>query len=348
MTLANKTFKAAEALAAEQGIILTANDRKRISDTQAAERARLQALQGEAAAPDMASRFNAFYPRLLQFVLSVGETLLTFSQTLIVSLGVPLVLVLLLVVEHQRVVHGIALFEADYALASFAAGALVLLNLVLEFQIHHIEHKAGYHEERAPKWSLRIWATNMLYTLGIGEAWKTQYQSPAARYKKLLNLVTFSILALALVGSMRSVIQDIEGTWFNGLISIVTESTLLQLMTWLGGLLFALAAVLSAQGLSRYVAIRCVEIIGQMHAQQAAALDPLSDAIDEAGYNAVMGIISKAQETKAQKAAGRVIDTVAIIPQQGIYETPQTAQEVTITPDFLAAVPRSLNGNGKH
>lgn len=343
MTLANKTFKDAESLAAAQGIILTANDRRRIAETQAAERVRLQGLQGEAAPPDLATRFNAFYPRLLQFILSIGETLLTFSQTLIVSLGVPLVLVLLLVVEHQRVVHGIALFEADYALASFAAGALVLLNLVLEFQIHHIEHKAGYHEERAPKWSLRIWAINMLYTLGIGEAWATQYQSPAARYKKLLRLVTFSILALALVGSMRSVIEGIDGTWYQGLISVITESSLLQLMTWLGGLLFALAAVLSAQGLSRYVAIRCVEIINAMNAQQAAAADPLADAIDEAGYNAVMAIVAKAQDAKAQKAVGRAIEPVSIDPSPVMH---QTAEEIPTSP-FLA-VPQSTNGNGKH
>lgn len=341
-----KTVKEAEALAASLGVVLTANERRKIAEVQAEERRRLQSVQGEAAAPDMAARFNAFYPRLLQFILSIGETLLTFSQTLIVSLGVPTVLVLLLIVEHQRVVHGIALFEADYSLASFAAGALVLLNLVLEFQIHHIEHKAGYHEAAARKWSLRIWANNALYTLGYGETWREQYLSPASRYKSLLRLVTFSILALALVGSMRSVIEGIQGAWYNGLISIVTESTLLQLMTWLGGLLFALAAVLSAQGLSRYVAIRCVEIVAAMRAAQENAIDPLAAEVDEAGANTVLALIHEkqaAREQKAQKAAPRPIMAVNIDPAPAIHVTPD---EVTISP-FLA-VPQSTNGNGKH
>ena len=338
MTASIKSFKDAEAHAAELGIVLTANDRRRISDTQAAERARLHSTQADAAAPDMASRFNEFYPRLLAFILSVGETVLTFSQTLIVSFGVPMVLVLLLIVEHQRVVHGIALFETDYNLASFAAFALVLLNLVLEFQIHHIENKAGYVEARGAKWSLRIWAQNAFYTIGYGDAWTTVYLSPAARYKGLLRLVTFSILALALVGSMRGVIEDIDGAWYEGLVSIVTESTLLQLMTWLGGLLFALAAVLSAQGLSRYVAIRCVEIISAMQAVQAA--DPLGEAVDEAGANAVMAIVAKALEAKALKSAQRPIEAIVI-------ETPgHEAHEVTINSDFLAPVP--MSANGKH
>jgi hypothetical protein len=80
-----RTFKDAEKHAADLGIILTANDRRRIAETQAAERTRLHGLIGETPAPDLATRFNAFYPRLLTFILSIGETVLTFSQTLIVS-----------------------------------------------------------------------------------------------------------------------------------------------------------------------------------------------------------------------------------------------------------------------
>ena len=139
-----------------------------IGAIQASEQARLTALSSKAV-PDLADRCNRFYPRLLQSIISIGETVLTFSQTVIVALGVPIVLLLLLIVEHQRVAHGIRLFEVDEHLASFAAMSLVLLNLVLEFQIHHIEHVAGDADERGRRWSLRIWATNMLYTLGIGE-----------------------------------------------------------------------------------------------------------------------------------------------------------------------------------
>ena len=346
-----KTFSDAEAYAAAQGIAITASDRAQIAAIQAAERERLQNLAGPAAKAGFTDRFNAFYPRLLAFILGIGETILTLAQTFIVSFGVPLVLALLLIVEHQRVVHGIALFEADYTLASFAAAALVLLNLVLEFQVHYIENAAGYHEAQASKWSLRIWARNALYTLGIGENWQAQHLSPAARYKRLLSLVTFSILALALVGSMKSVMSLYDNqSWYTALVSIVTESNLTLLMTWLGGLLFAAAAVFSAQGLSRYVAIRCVEIVAAMKAAQNTASDPHAAAIDEAGASAVMAMIAKKQlaaQEKAEKAAakGRPASHDMSISMPSAAGMP--AQEVTIHPDFLAPI-AAKNGNGTH
>lgn len=298
-----QTLKAARELAAQNGILLSEKEEQYIQHQQEQERARLIATTPPAA-PDMATRFNRFYPRLLQFILSIGETVLTFAQTLIVSFGVPLVLVLLLIVEHQRVVHGIALFEVDHALATFAAAALVLLNLVLEFLIHYIEHSAGYHEEKARKWSMRIWFVNVAYVIGYGKDWQEQTLSPAQRFKSLLRLVTFSILALALVGSMKTVMSSYDTlAWNEALVAIVTESNLTTLMTWVGGLLFAAAAVLAAQGLSRYVAIRCVEIIASMQSVQAEAVDPFAADVDQAGALALYSIITAKQSAKAEKAA---------------------------------------------
>jgi hypothetical protein len=263
------TISEVEKQAAESGFVFSPADRAKIAAVQKAERERLEQLNPTQ--QTFADRFNDFYPRLLESLVAVGETILTFAQTIIVSFGVPLVLVLLLIVEHQRVVHGIMLFETDSWLAGFAAAALVLLNLVLEFQTHYIEHRAGYEQARDRRWSMRIWWQNMAYRLGRGDNWHAVELSPAARYKRLLRLVTFTILSLALVGSMRVVIEQTPGAWYVALWSIVTESDLLLIMTWLGGLLFAAAAVLSAQGLSRYVAIRTAEILVTMKDRQSAA-----------------------------------------------------------------------------
>ncbi len=319
------TMQDAENFAAQHGIVLSVNERRKIAEIQSAERARLQSLAQDEKPATFADRWNAFYPRLLEFIISTGETLLTFSQTIIVSLGVPLVLVLLLIVEHQRVVHGIALFEADYALASFAAAALVLLNLVLEFQVHYVEHSAGYIAARSQKWSFRIWLTNAAYTAGIGENWQAQEHSPAHRYKVLLNIVTFTILALALAGSMKSVIQATPGAWYDALVTIVTQSDLLTILTWAGGLLFAAAAVLSAQGLSRYVAIRTVEIVAQMEARAAATDDPHAAEIDAAGATVITAIIADKlakQEARAQNAR---VKAMANLPKVEDEDTAEAA-----------------------
>lgn len=321
------TLQEAERYAAEHGVALSPTERKRITDVQAAELGRLKALGVAAPQPSFADRWNRFYPKLLEFILSIGETVLTFSQTLIVSLGVPTVLVLLLLVEHQRVVHGIQLFEAEAHLASFAAGALVLLNLVLEFQVHHIEHKAGYQESRATQWSLRIWLSNVAYKLGLGENWTPRELSPAQRYRSLLNLVTFSILALALAGSMRVVIDQTEGAWYEALGAIITQSDLSSAMTWLGGLLFAAAAVLSAQGLSRYVAIRCVEIIGAMKTRRIVQDDPYAAALDQAAANVVMAIVTDKLARRAEKAV-----------EANPTHPPTLGETVTVY----------QNGNGRH
>lgn len=247
---------------------------KEIAELQAIQQAELERYRAlNIETPNQSAfvaRFNATYPKFLKFLHGLGDLVLTFSQTFIVSLGVPVVLVLLMIVEQQRVYHGIALFEVDPALSAFGAWAIVILNLTLEFTIEHIEHKAGYRPDPVTRRSLRLWARSLSYFIGshggsgAGKAWQPLPLSPAQRYRSLLRLVTATILLLALAGSMRDVIARANGAWYVALRDIVVGSSLSLMITWLGGLLFAAAAVLSAQGLSRYVAIRCVEILAAM------------------------------------------------------------------------------------
>jgi hypothetical protein len=180
------TLPEAEQYAASEGIRLTAADRESIRKSQEAELNRLKGLRSTERPSGMR--------RFLEFLMGVGDILMTLTQTVIISLGVPLVLVLLLLVEQQRVVHGIMLFEADPVLAAFASWALVILNLVLEFMIHYIEHQAKYTVAASSRFSLRVWLQNARYFLGIDPNWQSRPLSPAQRYKSILRLVTFTIL----------------------------------------------------------------------------------------------------------------------------------------------------------
>lgn len=291
------TINEVEQYASQHGIVLTQAEREEISRIQESERTRLQKVQP--ITKSFTDRFNSVYPKLLAFLAQAGDTIMTFSQTVIVSLGVPVVLVLLLIVEHQRVMHGIALFETDYALANFASFALVLLNLVLEFQIHYVEHHAGYIQERGTVWSIRLALKNLAYRVGIGDGWEPLPQSPAQRYKSLLKIVTFSILALALVGSMKTTMQTYTGVWYQALGDIVMQSELTEIMTWLGGLLFAFSAVLSAQGLSRYVSIRCVEILSK---PVATSNDLHAQQVENVGAVTALAIVNAKIQKKQDKA----------------------------------------------
>lgn len=338
------TIADVEAYAAQHGIVLTAKERAQIGTVQRAARDEWEALHPEAPTPppSFADRFNVFYPKFLRFIVGLGETMLTLSQTVLTALGVPVVLVLLLIVEHQRVVHGIELFETDSSLAGFAALALVLLNLVLEFLTHYIEHQHGYTPDRENRWSFRIWRQNAGYTIGFGEKWTARPLSPAARYKRLLSLVTFSILALALVGSMKSVIEDYTVAWHLAIAEIIEQSDLLTIMTWAGGLLFAAAAVLSAQGLSRYVALRCVEILAAMHDAESvqSAVEQAAPGyqvdVDRAGALAALALVNSKIEAKAQKAAAKADKPISVSQNGHSHEGA----------DFLAMPTMYQHGDG--
>lgn len=299
-----------ENFAAQHGIILTPADRAKVTAVQQSELERQRALNPiQEAAKTWADKFNEHYPRLLDAMLGIGDVVLTFSKTVILAAGIPAALAGLLVVEHHRIVQGILLFDANYTFAAIAAAVLVAVNLILEFQSHHIEHTAGWKQEASRRWSLRLWLADLKYTMGIGQNWQAREMSPAARYHSLLKLVTFTILALALVGSMRDVIQTVPGRWFDALISIVTDSDLLRIGTWLSGLLFALAAVLTAQGLSRYVAIRCVEIIASMKeraASQKQASTPYAVEIERAGAAAALALINEKLAKRQEKEQTKV------------------------------------------
>lgn len=322
-----------EQAAAKLGVRFTAGDYEAIRRAQAEQRKTIAAEQAAILAErgnGLADRFMASYPKLLASIAAAGNIIITFSQAVIVNLGAPIVLVLLLIVEQQRVLHGMALFEASPELASFGAWALVVVNLGLEIIAHHIEFTKGYEAERATRWSLRIWAKNMGYRLGIGRNWHEQELSPAAWAHGALSLVTMTILALALAGSMRAVIEQQEGAWYMALIDIVTRSSLLDMLTWLGGLLFAAAAVITAQRLSRYIAIRTVEVRRDMLGENSEN----SERIEQAAAIAAAAILQeKLRKAQARKSVATTTQKEAVI-----IENP--TQAVTIA--------NNGNGNGKH
>lgn len=206
----------------------------------------------------MITKFNKHYPDLIRALHALGDVVMTLAQAALVSLGVPLLLCLLLYVEVQRVKYGIALFEVHPDLAVLGAWALVLANLSIEFLIHYVEKKSGYEPDRAVAWSLRLVAQDMKYRLGIG-SWRPRVLSPAHSQRVALRLVTFTILSLALAGSMQSVMAEQSGAWYAAALAIVTNGSLIEITTWSGGLLFTFAAVRLAQVMTSYIAQRVSE-----------------------------------------------------------------------------------------
>lgn len=206
----------------------------------------------------------------LDNLMLVGDVLVMIAYTVFASLGVPTALVLAVIVEQQRVMHGIGLFEADDNLAVLGSWVLVIINLAFEFQAHHTEHRAGYKGQEAARFSVRLLIAQLAYTLGVGRSWQAQMHSPARRYYIVGRIVTLTILALALGGSMKAQFESETGAWHTAIVNVLTTSTLSEMATWAGGLLFALAAVISAQASSRYIATRFVEVRNQQRYRKQA------------------------------------------------------------------------------
>ncbi|MEQ8673160.1 MAG: hypothetical protein RLP44_32045 [Aggregatilineales bacterium] len=289
-----QTREDAERHAASKGIALTARDWEEIERREHALRAsRKNDLN---TAGGFTDRFVSNYLVLLEAIERASEVLFTLIRAVILAFGIPLALILLLIVEQQRVVHGLMLFEGNRSLASFGAWAIVLLNLVLEFTIEYVEVTNGYVPDSGSRFSLRIWFNKFMYFIGATENWTPQILSPANRYRQLLRLVTFTILALALAGSMKDVIAELTGPWYQALANILLNSDLMLITTWIGGLLFAAVAVMSVQGLARYIAVRCVEIIEQMEKKTTINTQPV-----DTSSVAIQYILSKVAKVEAKQ-----------------------------------------------
>lgn len=197
---------------------------------------------------------------------NISGAIMLIGQTLIAAFFVIIALILILIVEIQRVAHGIQLFEQGDWLAYSGAFVIVMTLLTVEFVIHYVETKEGYIHQRRSDWSFRLFFNDLKYWLGYenkeeGVVWQPRLKSPAHEIKKYSRLLTGTILALAVGGSMTDAIAGVQGNWYTGLVAIATESTLLEMVSWLGGGFYALALVLGAQRLTSYVAQRAAETL---------------------------------------------------------------------------------------
>ncbi|MEM9955673.1 MAG: hypothetical protein AAF846_28995 [Chloroflexota bacterium] len=184
---------------------------------------------------------------------------MVIGQTIIAAFGVIVILIFVVIVEIQRVAHGVELFESNGAYTG--AAVLVLLLLTLEFIIHYVETKEGYHREIQTAFSLRQVREWWKYFFGFGQHYAPQHLSPAERIKSYSRLLAITILALALGGSMDNAISQVDATWTQGLQTILFQSTLAEMVEWIAGVLFALTLVIGSQRITAYVAQRAAETL---------------------------------------------------------------------------------------
>lgn len=268
-----KQFDELQEWAALNGYKLNKSDYVRLAD--ARDRAREEHRKAERQALSWHERLNQYLPSMQNAVLNLSMFVFVAARTVATTLLIPVVLVLVAIVETVRVAHGVELFEAAAWLAYLGAIALVASNIVLEFNIADIEHRAKYSKPVDAHFSLRIMAERFAYIFGIGGEWRRALHSPARRYHIMARWLKTAILLLAVAGSMRTMFESLSGNWQAGLSQIWQQSSLLQMVTWIGGLIFAAVVVSLTSTFTAYMADLAIEAESAM---------PGFDASDESGY----------------------------------------------------------------
>lgn len=210
---------------------------------------------------------------------ALSGALMVIGQTIISAFGVIVILVFVVIVEIQRVAHGVQLFEESGAYTG--AAVLVLLLLTLEFIVHYVETKENYQHEQQNAFSLRQFREWLKYFIGFGQHYIARPLSPAQRIKSYSQLLTLTILALALAGSMDTAISQVQGTWIEGLQAILFQSSLAEIVEWVAGVLFALTLVIGSQRITAYVAQRAAETLEQSDKSDKTISTPETDSDNE-------------------------------------------------------------------
>jgi hypothetical protein len=246
-------------------------------------------------------------------LLAIGDVLITAVHTVLIAFGVPILLIALMTVEQQRVFFGAMLIDGRESLATGIAWVLVLANLVAELIVHWEEHRKGWIEPARYDFSLRLMWQRIAYLFGIDK--HPREKSPAFWARLILRCITVTILALAVAGSMQAAMNSTGAVnWADALVLIVTRSTLLQMVTWIGGLMLAFTFVISAQGFSQYVAKKVIEIVAIM---QGNADDKPRRIADAAGLTAAMYLYGRLKENQRQRRVMATV-TAADMPAQNV------------------------------
>ncbi len=182
------------------------------------------------------------YDHLERLIVGLGNLLTLVLMLFLANVMLPVGIMGLAIVEIQRVQAGIALFDPSHA-GLMAIVALSFYMVLLVVQAHMMLHSASGLEK--PIWSLKLWLRSLHYKIGIGQHWRVHTTTPLDRLEGAIAAVGWVIILLGTVGSMATKLGAIEGTWYDALWGMLTQSNLTDFLTYIGGFIFT-AALLAA------------------------------------------------------------------------------------------------------
>ena len=249
---------------------------------------------------------------------SVGDGLTIGLITLLTAVLTPLVLAGLIVAEWSRVSDGIMLFDTVGWRAGLIAAVLVVAYIVLLAVREHEQAKHGQQQQTA--WSLRSTLAGVGYRLGVTENWRPRRVTTPEQAGQVIGALFWIIVLLGTAGAMSEKLLTVDGTWWQGLRSIATESSLLDLMTYAGGFLVAFGLLKASHWATRYLYEQFLRLRPEV-AGEAADLTPAADAAE---LQYLRGAIAKRQHQLSERAAGQQPAPKAPAPQPVTMAAPVT------------------------
>lgn len=174
--------------------------------------------------------------------LAYVSTLFTF---LFVLGGLIVGTFVLIAAELTAVYVGFAVMDAQHAL--LYSVSLVLFYVVVLFIQEMIIDKRGYTASKQA--SLRLWADNAAYFLGLGKSWQMRYNElPSAQQSisTTVKLSTWAIIIFGVLGRLEGKIASAEFAniaWHEAIVKIVLDSKLSDFVGYVG-MFIATAALL--------------------------------------------------------------------------------------------------------
>lgn len=243
-------------------------------------------------------RLNAAIPSMQSALTNLAAFLYVFIARFSSTVLVPITLIGIMFGEVWRVQHGLMIFEASPLIAWVLAIVFVLANTVIEFTIFDIEHRAGYQAPPQKLFSFRIVVNGLYYLLGIGEHWQAVTRSPAHHLHKMGVGLKWTILLLALFGSMGQMLSGLEGNIVENLDQLEAETSLYDLAAWILVFLTAVSLVGLTRALTAYLAQEAVYAVDNSVVSVRYAE---IQAEKEATYLLKSILIKKAQKLQEQR-----------------------------------------------
>lgn len=238
-------------------------------EAESAERAKRQEANGHKGRFErVIDGFIERYPRWQDSADKFGNLSMALIKLFSVNVFAFVILFGVSVAEIARVLIGLLAVESNSVVALILSTVLVLLVVFLNFGAYYLEREADYVAPSAYHWSLRIFKEDMKYLLGRDVSstengqWAIRKKSPA----RLMNLAKwFTQLAvsfIALYGAMFGTIKDHKGNYIEALRSILTESSLREMGSWVNGILITASILIGSAAMLYYVVTRASKLEG--------------------------------------------------------------------------------------